>query len=785
MTLSELKELRQRCLGRELPNFTPYKTMAAAATSHAGGTLADTAYQRTVCSVLAIANTLRELGVDNELQVPALVIAGDQSSGKSSVVEAITGISLPRADGTCTRCPTEIRMRTQDPMAAGPSGSVGDSDDETLNNAAGLPSGSSSSTSWQCRIKLCCEFDSEDKPLAEKPPEQLFCVVTDKAHVTACVSAAQAVLLNPRAVEATVVLEIDGAEADLTIIDLPGIIHSHADPDLIKLVKHMIKASLAPAHHIIVMALPAGQDAENQAIRLWAREVDPDGHRSIGIITKPDRVPESETGENQKLIKLVEASAGSGAADGHLRLGYYVVKNPGQEQLAAGISSEERRESEARYFAIHLHWSRAARRTPALLQRLGADALRTGLSGLLVEQITAQLPEMRRSCRELLGAVQGELHAMPRPVQDAPRELDRLLARVAAALHSHIHADADCAFYQRTKAMYRAYGEGVMRSLPAFLVGSTLISALDSSDKGMDVAAVAAGNSGDLDLGALAAQAAQGAAAITMEAEAEAFIESDAVQKLLAVKIFLRREHMTLRELKELRQRCLGRELPNFTPYKAMESLLQRFKGKWHEPAMSCLSGVAAAAHKLADEVVATEFGRYPAGSRTASAALSRRVEGLVDGAAALIEQLLRMEDGDVFTRNEQRLRELEVGFLARLKRAYLRPQALEDDDAFLAQPTPVDDELHMAASCLAYFKVAFGRVQDMVPMAIRGTLLDRLGSQDEVVAAMQREVPDMAAAAPRLLSEDPRLAARRLQCEQRERRLRDALDALYRPAAA
>ena len=75
------------------------------------GPLADTEYHRVSSRLLGIANRLRELGVESALQVPTLVIAGDQSSGKSSVVEAIAGVALPRSDGTCTRCPTEVRMQ--------------------------------------------------------------------------------------------------------------------------------------------------------------------------------------------------------------------------------------------------------------------------------------------------------------------------------------------------------------------------------------------------------------------------------------------------------------------------------------------------------------------------------------------------------------------------------------------------------------------------------------------------------------------------------------------------
>lgn len=37
-----------------------------------------------------------------------LVVVGDQSSGKSSVLESLTGFSFPRAAGLCTRYATQI-----------------------------------------------------------------------------------------------------------------------------------------------------------------------------------------------------------------------------------------------------------------------------------------------------------------------------------------------------------------------------------------------------------------------------------------------------------------------------------------------------------------------------------------------------------------------------------------------------------------------------------------------------------------------------------------------------
>lgn len=37
---------------------------------------------------------------------------GNQSAGKSSVLESISGIQFPRDSGTCTRCPTRLQLRS-------------------------------------------------------------------------------------------------------------------------------------------------------------------------------------------------------------------------------------------------------------------------------------------------------------------------------------------------------------------------------------------------------------------------------------------------------------------------------------------------------------------------------------------------------------------------------------------------------------------------------------------------------------------------------------------------
>jgi len=59
---------------------------------------------------LTLISNLRSRGVGDHINLPQLIVSGDQSTGKSSVLEGITGLPFPRQDGLCTRFATEITM---------------------------------------------------------------------------------------------------------------------------------------------------------------------------------------------------------------------------------------------------------------------------------------------------------------------------------------------------------------------------------------------------------------------------------------------------------------------------------------------------------------------------------------------------------------------------------------------------------------------------------------------------------------------------------------------------
>ncbi len=68
-------------------------------------------YEKNIKPILDTFDRIREILRFDKIELPKIVVVGDQSSGKSSVLESITGVSLPRGENTVTRCPIILQMR--------------------------------------------------------------------------------------------------------------------------------------------------------------------------------------------------------------------------------------------------------------------------------------------------------------------------------------------------------------------------------------------------------------------------------------------------------------------------------------------------------------------------------------------------------------------------------------------------------------------------------------------------------------------------------------------------
>jgi Dynamin family len=75
-------------------------------------TLESTAYAYDSKFLIDLNDSLGESGLGEFFSLPKIAVIGNQSSGKSSLIEAISQIRVPRGDGRCTRCPMEVRLRS-------------------------------------------------------------------------------------------------------------------------------------------------------------------------------------------------------------------------------------------------------------------------------------------------------------------------------------------------------------------------------------------------------------------------------------------------------------------------------------------------------------------------------------------------------------------------------------------------------------------------------------------------------------------------------------------------
>jgi GTP-binding protein EngB required for normal cell division len=125
-------------------------------------------------------------------------------------------------------------------------------------------------------------------------------------------------------------VEICGPQVDhISVIDVPGIfrnaIPGNYTKEDMKLVHDMIQAYMRNPRSIILTVVPANVDIATQEIVEIAHELDPDGERTLGVLTKPDLV---DKGAESKVIDLIRGE------EMQVRLGWVIVRKPWTERTA-------------------------------------------------------------------------------------------------------------------------------------------------------------------------------------------------------------------------------------------------------------------------------------------------------------------------------------------------------------------------------------------------------------------------------------------------------------------
>ncbi|XP_054640115.1 interferon-induced GTP-binding protein Mx-like [Dunckerocampus dactyliophorus] len=313
-------------------------------------------YEEKVRPCIDLIDSLRSLGVEKDLALPAIAVIGDQSSGKSSVLEALSGVALPRGNGIVTRCPLELKMKR-------------------------LREGEQ----WYAQISYH-DYSEEIK---------------DPAHVEKTIREVQDEMagVGVGICDDLITLEIFSPNVpDLTLIDLPGItrVAVKGQPENIgDQIKRLILKFITKQETINLVVVPCTMDiATTEALKM-AQEVDPEGERTLGILTKPDLV---DRGTETTVVDIVHNQVI------HLRKGYMIVRCRGQQEITEKVSLPEAIEREKAYFTDHVYfntlYSEGHATVPKLAEKLTLE---------LVHHIERSLPRLEEQIVEKLAQTQAEL----------------------------------------------------------------------------------------------------------------------------------------------------------------------------------------------------------------------------------------------------------------------------------------------------------------------------------------------------------------------------------------
>lgn len=211
---------------------------------------------------------MRESGLDSVISLPQIVVCGDQSSGKSSVLEAITKIPFPKKDNLCTRFATEIVLR----RAAQPSVST---------------------------IIIPDKFRPAEERTKLEGFEQVMSVFSELPALIDVATEMMAIGTDREDTRAfakdVLSIQIEGSDRpQLTMVDLPGPVYSENKAQSkqdVEFVWELVQKYISESRTVILAVLSAQNDYASQVILSRCRKVDGKGDRTLGVITKPDCLP--------------------------------------------------------------------------------------------------------------------------------------------------------------------------------------------------------------------------------------------------------------------------------------------------------------------------------------------------------------------------------------------------------------------------------------------------------------------------------------------------------------
>lgn len=736
--------------------------------------------------MLDLVNRLHSTGVQVDIDLPQIAVIGSQSAGKSSLIESISGITLPRASGTCTRCPTECRLSRSE-----------------------LP--------WKCTVSLRRAIDSKFTKVREEPfGEPIF--ENAKSEVEDRIRRAQLAILNPSrpakdflsANEDSVFidpeltfskdcvsLDIRGPDvADLSFCDLPGLIANvgaNGDKSDIDLIKSFATTYIKKPSCIILLTVTCETDLQNQGAQELAKEYDPAGKRTIGVLTKPDRIP---AGDEESWLALIRNEKES------LENNWYCVKQPGPHDLKKGITWTEARKREDEFFSTHQTWNEL----DGVYQRY----LRTGnlvdrLSLILSDLISKRLPEIQEELEKSILSARLALSMLPKEPSNDPRnEISNIVHRFVTDLSWHVKGvPDDDGLIQSIRPAQRKFKSAIRGTVPEFRPFEKRFAESKTFGKPIFLRNEEGGVS-------------------DVDDDEPGDVDSSLQPK---GRLTTRNRTIYIDEVLKRAYRARTRELPGNYPFVVQESFIKTFIKQWEGPAQMLCKTVFVLLMAHIKKLVTVHFGSFGQGGleQRVKILIQDHIKKCMERAEERIEWLLALED-QPFTLNTHYLADYRDKFLAYYKgarekdynatltsaiEAYGPPASkglstqspigidrimkgmtelgmygVKPEDLMkLIPPDAMEPALGIMADVRAYFQVAYKRFADNIPLAIDHELV--CGVERSILSILNTGLgingPDALKICKELAQENPSVANRREEFTKKLERLSIASEELLK----
>ncbi|CAK1551886.1 unnamed protein product [Leptosia nina] len=350
-------------------------------------------------ALIPVINKLQDVfntvGAD-AIQLPQIVVLGTQSSGKSSVIESLVGHSfLPRGPGIVTRRPLILQL-------------VYSPKDSKEHRSA--EEGTVNLEEWgkflHTKEKIYTDFDQIREEIERE---------TDRmagSNKGICPEPINLKIYSTRVV-------------NLTLVDLPGITKvpiGDQPEDIENQIRVLLIKHIANPNSIILAVTAANTDmATSEAIKM-AKEVDPDGRRTLAVVTKLDLMDAGTDAIDILCGRVIP-----------VKLGIIGVVNRSQQDIIDKKSITDALKDEATYLQ---------RKYPTIATRNGTPYLAKTLNRLLMHHIRDCLPELKVRVNVMISQFQSLLNSYGDDVSDKSQTLLQIITKFASAYCSTIEGTA-------------------------------------------------------------------------------------------------------------------------------------------------------------------------------------------------------------------------------------------------------------------------------------------------------------------------------------------------------